>query len=242
MKQSPFRSIRQKLFNEGKLLRYLGYALGEILLIVVGILLALKINDWNEDKKAQAQYDLYITQLKADLQLAIENIDDAAKNAEQHSRRDYSIIQFLEGYPDEEIDTEAFEEALRLLNRINPLDVRIGYLGRLLEGEFETIERNRSLANEALIFQKDFLLKLGVIDRVISNRDIPDQIVRRYWEGPIRSVPGTKMQYNLERMKSSEEFQWSVRALARAKMGYHRNSMELKGILEQFLAVLEEYE
>ena len=54
--KSPFRAIRQKLFTEGKLLRYLGYATGEVVLIIIGILFALKINDWNEDRKAQAEF------------------------------------------------------------------------------------------------------------------------------------------------------------------------------------------
>lgn len=67
MKQSLFRSIRRKLLNEGKLVRYLTYAVGEVVLIIVGILFALKINDWNEDRKVQAEYDLYIVQLREDV-------------------------------------------------------------------------------------------------------------------------------------------------------------------------------
>ena len=64
MKQSIFRSIRRKLLDEGKLVRYLAYAVGEVVLIIVGILFALKINDWNEDKKAQAEFHEYIVQLR----------------------------------------------------------------------------------------------------------------------------------------------------------------------------------
>jgi len=46
-----FRSIRQKLFRDGKMKDYFGYALGEIFLIVIGILIALEISDWNEAQK-----------------------------------------------------------------------------------------------------------------------------------------------------------------------------------------------
>lgn len=45
-----FRKIRQKLINEGNLKRYLLYAFGEILLVVIGILIALQINDWNQNR------------------------------------------------------------------------------------------------------------------------------------------------------------------------------------------------
>ena len=46
-----FRKIRQKLINEGNLKKYLIYAIGEILLVVIGILIALQINNWNENLK-----------------------------------------------------------------------------------------------------------------------------------------------------------------------------------------------
>lgn len=49
-----FRSIRQKLVSNNKFGKYLLYALGEIVLVVFGILIALQINNWNEAKKNHA--------------------------------------------------------------------------------------------------------------------------------------------------------------------------------------------
>ena len=46
-----FRNIRQKLAAENKVMAYLRYAIGEILLVVIGILIALQINNWNESRK-----------------------------------------------------------------------------------------------------------------------------------------------------------------------------------------------
>ena len=46
-----FRKIRQKLLSENKLSKYLIYAIGEIILVVIGILIALQINNWNEARK-----------------------------------------------------------------------------------------------------------------------------------------------------------------------------------------------
>ena len=42
-----FRKIRQQLLAENRLGKYLIYALGEIVLVVIGILIALQINNWN---------------------------------------------------------------------------------------------------------------------------------------------------------------------------------------------------
>lgn len=46
-----FRKIRKNLLNEGKTTRYFKYAIGEIILVVIGILIALQINNWNEQRK-----------------------------------------------------------------------------------------------------------------------------------------------------------------------------------------------
>ena len=46
-----FRKIRQNLLTENKFSKYLIYAIGEIILVVIGILIALSINNWNEEKK-----------------------------------------------------------------------------------------------------------------------------------------------------------------------------------------------
>lgn len=48
-----FRKIRQNMIDEGNLKRYLFYAIGEILLVMIGILLALQVNNWNEKRKGK---------------------------------------------------------------------------------------------------------------------------------------------------------------------------------------------
>ena len=50
-----FRQIRQRLLTDNKFSKYLLYAVGEILLVVIGILIALQIDTWNETRKARIQ-------------------------------------------------------------------------------------------------------------------------------------------------------------------------------------------
>jgi len=47
-----FRKIRKTLADDNKPIKYFRYAIGEIVLVVIGILIALQINNWNEGKKA----------------------------------------------------------------------------------------------------------------------------------------------------------------------------------------------
>ena len=54
-----FRKIRQNLLMENKTGKYFKYAIGEIVLVVIGILIALSINNWNENRKNKTLVDTY---------------------------------------------------------------------------------------------------------------------------------------------------------------------------------------
>ena len=62
-----FRNIRQKLASENKVMAYLRYAIGEILLVMIGILLALQVNNWNELRKQGIAETEFIEGVKKDL-------------------------------------------------------------------------------------------------------------------------------------------------------------------------------
>ncbi|GAA4977722.1 DUF6090 family protein [Algibacter aquimarinus] len=64
-----FRKIRQDLLSKGKTGKYLKYAIGEIILVVIGILLALQINTWNENRIDSKRLNLYTQSLLNDLEL-----------------------------------------------------------------------------------------------------------------------------------------------------------------------------
>lgn len=61
------RNIRRKLLTNNKLGTYLLYAIGEIFLVVVGILIALQIGDWNEQKKTEAKIISLLREVRDDL-------------------------------------------------------------------------------------------------------------------------------------------------------------------------------
>lgn len=69
-----FREIRQKMLVEKKAWKYLKYAIGEIILVVIGILIALGINNWNEKRKEKNQLDVIYLTIEQNLKTDLNNL------------------------------------------------------------------------------------------------------------------------------------------------------------------------
>jgi hypothetical protein len=69
-----FRKIRNNFLSEGKTGMYFKYAVGEIILVVIGILIALGINNWNENRKAEEKVKQFLISLKSDLKNDLDEI------------------------------------------------------------------------------------------------------------------------------------------------------------------------
>ena len=62
-----FRKIRQNLLSEGKTGKYLKYAIGEIILVVIGIFIAIQLNNLNEERKLKIKEGEYYCKLLEDV-------------------------------------------------------------------------------------------------------------------------------------------------------------------------------
>ena len=97
---------------ENKFSKYLVYAIGEIILVVIGILIALQINTWNEEQKLSRQEALYLTRLVSenkqdmitfsgyikDLEKGKETVVNFSKALKSETITDSVLIQFAHEY------------------------------------------------------------------------------------------------------------------------------------------------
>jgi hypothetical protein len=106
-----FRNIRKNLLNEGKTTKYFKYAIGEIILVVIGILIALQINDWNQKRIDRNNFDQEINLVLEELEVnhkAIETnyllvadsitnmiLSDTLKVTDYLSGNNYRLKRFL---------------------------------------------------------------------------------------------------------------------------------------------------
>ena len=71
-----FRKIRYDLMGKNKAGKYLKYTIGEILLVVVGILIALQINNWNETQKGKVKATTILEDIRSDMHKDLQNIEN----------------------------------------------------------------------------------------------------------------------------------------------------------------------
>ncbi len=77
-----FRNIRRRLLRENRFTRYLIYAIGEIILVVIGILIALQINNWNENRKADIRERQLLENIHIEFQDNLKELDSISKEVD----------------------------------------------------------------------------------------------------------------------------------------------------------------
>ena len=98
-----FRNIRKQLAAENKVAKYLRYAVGEILLIVIGILIALQVSNWNEDLKGKNEEKYILSNLKFESEKNLKLLTEHQKIFKE-SIHSCNVIMDLIGRPNDDID------------------------------------------------------------------------------------------------------------------------------------------
>jgi len=91
---SFFRKIRRFLVLENKPVRYLKYAIGEIILVVIGILIALQINNWNEAEKERKREKMYLESLVIDLKESQAELERVIEKTDQVAAASIQLLEY----------------------------------------------------------------------------------------------------------------------------------------------------
>ena len=141
-----FRKIRQKMLTENKFSKYLIYAIGEIVLVVIGILVALSINNWNSAIQDGAILNGYLKNIKKNINFDLINVSEIIDNRDIISKNCEKIIELSQS------NLITSEELLPLLTTRQNIFIEFyfqpdqsgfealknsGYLGRLNGTELE---------------------------------------------------------------------------------------------------------
>ena len=91
-----FSQIRQKLLTDNKFSKYLLYAVGEILLVVIGILIALQVDTWNQWRQERQMEQVVLRQLRDDFQANLAQLDQKMRMRKAIIGASLSILQAMD--------------------------------------------------------------------------------------------------------------------------------------------------
>ena len=92
-----FSKIRLKLAAENSPVKYIRYAIGEIVLVVIGILIALQVNNWNESRKIKKQKNILIESLVSDLKMDTMMIARSLKILKEDTAQVFGFTKRMSG-------------------------------------------------------------------------------------------------------------------------------------------------
>ncbi len=165
-----FRKIRHRLLNENNTGKYLKYAIGEIILVVIGILIALQINNWNERRKTNNKGKEYIQEIYKELKIEVSNIDLVLNSLSNQYNGVEHVLSFFESENKEIKDTVQFTESYWSTTRLFIVERDLNTFDKLKSSGQSIILKNESLTNMLDKFYKNFDI------RILNFKEFPIQV------------------------------------------------------------------
>ncbi len=159
-----FRKIRQNLLNEGKTTKYFKYAIGEIVLVVIGILIALSINNWNEENKKHKKEKELLSNVKTSI---INNIDFINEDIKSHKTSIHSSDIVLDAVRNKKTYYDSLAYHIHIAPIFPNPDLSFTAYESLKSVGFDIIS-NTELKNEILnlyeVTYSSMIRELGIIE------------------------------------------------------------------------------
>jgi Family of unknown function (DUF6090) len=145
-----FNNIRKKIISENQSVsrsrNYLKYAIGEIVLVVIGILIALSINNWNEIRKTNIEEQQALTNIQRDFLINKTLLTELMSNTKIGIKSGSEILNYT-GYKKKPKTQDAFNVLLNKIFNNNPYYPQNGFLDDLLNSGKLAIFKNVELRN-----------------------------------------------------------------------------------------------
>ena len=166
-----FRTIRQQLMSENRSNNYLFYALGEVLLVVVGILIALGINNWNELRKKKISANEQLVTIAQNITEDLMQLEDLNKNMDTVAMyADAMIRQFKTLAP---VDQNTPLYIVCMINEYNLNPSKSG---------IETLNNSGDIAFVEPQLQTQILRYYTLLDHIRSREEISNTFIKNQYE------------------------------------------------------------
>jgi len=137
-----FRKIRQELAAQNSFAKYMRYAIGEILLVVVGILIALQVNTWNANRIQKNKETTYLNSIKRDLKEQLNSINTQLDYELNISQKAKSILEYYKQHHEFKVDSAFTATIGALSGRKTFVNNNPTYTELLSSGNLDIISNN----------------------------------------------------------------------------------------------------
>ena len=176
-----FRKIRRKLAKENKFLQYSRYAIGEILLVVIGILIALQINSWNGQRIKLKKEQLYLSEIKTSLAQDTLTVHEVLEFNKNKAKIVYGLIRMFSDTIDNQQRYAIFQEHSNQFTRFMIFKPRSTSFTNMLNSESIDLINDGEL-KEGLSRFYAFDYTGGIQERIkIMNRRIIDRYYSNFF-------------------------------------------------------------
>jgi len=221
--------------------KYLKYAVGEIVLVVIGILIALSINNWNEERKTKADEIKILTNIKKALASDIEN------QFEFHLERTQTGIENLERIQDYIINRRPYNDSLNNHFRVLSIAGRITWTPQLtaykrLESKgIEIIKKDELLEAILNIYNLDYPRILLTFDNYKRNiYEYGRPFARRKFKSSGIEDGDGLIPLNYELLFEDVEFHNTIKVLLGNSRTTQGRLTEIRGNLEHVIKMIDE--
>ncbi|RIA09182.1 hypothetical protein OE09_1011 [Flavobacteriaceae bacterium MAR_2010_72] len=157
-----FRQIRYSLMEQNKTSKYLKYAIGEIVLVMIGILLALQVNNWNENRKNKLTESKYYCKLLDDFELDRQNIAVLYKESEYKIETSKSLLL--------ELNTKNKDKSYLLNNYLQGLRTNAFVPSKVTITDLISSGKLNLLANDSI--KNNLIRYYGELDKFLYQLEI----------------------------------------------------------------------
>lgn len=216
-----FRRIRQNLLSEGKTVKYLKYAIGEIILVVIGILIALQINKWNDYLKEREDEHLILSEIRDNLKYDLNDFESNIIHLKNKTTSSKTLLEVLDSHT-------SYQDSLgfyfSLLKSYPHFSNKTNGYNLLLSKGLGVILNNDLRNNITNLYEDDYQYLLTFEnERIQYNKVLLEKAMRPYMGVKKLSMDQTPV--NLTYTESTQLL---------LKFGYFRNIMNFNKLREDF--------